>query len=130
MAIARGGLVTYSSEHVAYGQRLTQYLDTLQRDLNELRQMVSVLDDALTVPGRHPGADGDGAGRQATHGPSRPTERLALDQARECLQRELNNGASYIRYAIAYVRGVTASMDRSLSQWEGEDSALDSGGTP
>ncbi|MGI5404178.1 DUF7169 domain-containing protein [Streptomyces sp. CA-135486] len=128
MAIARGGLVTYSLDHVAEGQRLTQLLDSLERDLSELRQMVSIYDEAVTMPGRRqPGVDADGTGRQATHGPSRPTERTVLDESRAALQRELKNGATYLPYAIAYVRGITASMDRALSAWEGEDDSAPGG---
>jgi hypothetical protein len=96
-------------------------LDTLQSDLDELRHMASVYDDATTTAGLIPDVDPEGTGRQATHGPSRPTERTALDGARAALTRELNNGATQLPYAIAVVRGVTASMDRALSAWEGED---------
>ena len=120
--------MTYSSEHVADGQRLTQLLDKLERDLSELRQMVSIYDDAVTTPGRSPGVDADGTGRQATHGPSRPTERIVFDGAREALQRELNSGAAQLPYAVAVVRGVIASMDRALSAWEGEDPVQAPGG--
>lgn len=113
--------MTYSLDHVAERSRLAQLLTVLQKELKELRQMVNIYDDAMTMPGRRSDVDPDGTGRQATHGPSRPTELTALDPAREALVRELNNGATYIPYAIAYVRGVTASMDRALSKWEGED---------
>lgn len=121
--------MTYSLDHVADGQRLAKLLDSLESDLSELRRMVAIYDEAVTMPGRRqPGVDADGTGRQATHGPSRPTERTALDEAREALQRELKSGATYIPYAIAYVRGVTASMDRALSSWEGEDDSTLTGG--
>lgn len=73
------------------------------------------------MPGRVPDVDADGTGRQATHGPSRPTELTALDERREALARELKTGAAQLPYALAYVRGVSASMDRALSRWEGED---------
>jgi hypothetical protein len=118
--IARGDHVTYSSEHAADGWHMTQLLDTLNADVDELRRMLIVYDDAVTMPGRLPDVDADGGGRQATHGPSRPTERTALDPARVALIAELKMGAQYLAAAIAYVRGVTASMDRSLSLWEGE----------
>ncbi|MFD9442110.1 hypothetical protein [Streptomyces sp. NPDC060001] len=114
--------MTYSPDHVADGQQMIALLNTLQRDLNELRQMVTAYGDAVTMPGRRPDVDADGTGRQATHGPSRPTEATALDERRAVLQRELNNGAAWLPHAIAMVRGVSASMDRALSSWEGEDS--------
>ncbi|MEU1200165.1 hypothetical protein ABZ446_28620 [Streptomyces sp. NPDC005813] len=97
--------------------------DALQRDLDELRHYVSVYDDAVTMPGRRPDVDADGTGRQATHGPSRPTEDVVLDERRERLQAELNNGAYWLPRAIAMVRGIVASMDRALSVWEGEGEA-------
>ncbi|WP_327379398.1 DUF7169 domain-containing protein [Streptomyces sp. NBC_01212] len=120
--------MTYSPIHVAEGQQLTDLVDTLERDLIELRQMVSVYDDAVTMPGRHPDVDPDGTGRRATKDPSRPTEIIALDGARAALREELNTGASHLVYAIAYVRGVTASMDRALLRWEGEDADHATGG--
>lgn len=122
--------MTYSLEHVDGTARLTELLNTLQHDVDELRHLVSVYDDAVTMAGRHPAADADGTGRQGTRGPSRPTEMIALDPHREGLHKELNIGAPYITYAIAYVRGVAASMDRALSVWEGEDSAPLGGTTP
>ncbi|MFJ4768505.1 hypothetical protein ACIP88_05210 [Streptomyces uncialis] len=101
---------------------MTVLLGTLERDLADLRQMVSVLDDALTSRARRPGLDDADGGRQVTH-VSRPTEALALDEARAVLHAELQNGARWLPYAIAAVRGVTASMDRALAEWEGEDTA-------
>lgn len=119
--------MTYSSEHVTSPERFTDLLDTLHRDVVELRQLASVFEDAVTMAGRHPVVDADGTGRQGTRGPSRPTELIALDPHREELQAELNIGAPYLIYAIAYVRGVVASMDRALSRWEGEDAARSPG---
>ncbi|MGP3750845.1 DUF7169 domain-containing protein [Streptomyces sp. IBSNAI001] len=115
--------MTYSPNHVADGQHLTHLLDRLQRDLNEMRKMVDIYDDAVTMPGRRPDVDPDGTGRRATADPSRPTENIALDGAREALRAELNTGISHVTVATAYVRGATASMDRALSLWEGEDDA-------
>jgi hypothetical protein len=113
--------VTYSPFHVADGQHLINLLDTLERDLIELRQMASIYDDAVTMPGRRPDVDPDGTGRKATTDPSRPTENIALDSAREALWKQLEIGISHTTYAIAYVRGATASMDRALAHWEGEE---------
>lgn len=104
---------------------MTTLVNSLQRDLTELRQMVSAYDDAVTMPGRRPDVDADGTGRQATHGPSRPTEVTALDERRTALHEELKNGVRWLPYAIAAVRGVTASMDRALHTWEGEEPVLD-----
>lgn len=113
--------MTYSPDHVADGQRLTHLLDTLERELVELRQMLSVCDDAQTMPGRSRTGMGDDGGRQATHGPSRPTETIALDHARDRLKAEQVNGVTYIARAVACVRGTTAGLDRALAYWEGEE---------
>lgn len=102
---------------------MTEFLNALDSASAELRQLVSAYGDAVTMPGRRPDVDADGTGRQATHGPSRPTERTALDPGRTALQAELKNGAAWLPYAIAAVRGVSASMDRALARWEGEDAA-------
>ncbi|MET9126949.1 hypothetical protein [Streptomyces sp. NPDC004528] len=115
--------MTYSPSQVADGQHLIALVTALTRDLDELRHYVSVYDDAVTMPGRRPDVDADGTGRQATHGPSRPTEDTVLDERREGLQTELNNGAYWLTRATAMVRGVVASMDRALSSWEGESIA-------
>jgi hypothetical protein len=120
--------VTYSPHHVAEGQHLTTLADALERELVELRHMISIYDDAVTMPGRLPDVDPDGTGRKATSGPSRPTERTALDSARDALLNELKTGAEYVTYAVAYVRGTTASMDRALARWEGEEPVLVPGG--
>ncbi|MEV4037682.1 DUF7169 domain-containing protein [Streptomyces umbrinus] len=107
---------------------MNDFVKTLQRELDELRLMLSVFDDAVTMPGRgQSGMDADG-GRQATHGPSRPTEVTALDPRRNALQRELKTGAAWLPRAIAMVRGVNASMNRALSKWEGEDTGEVPGG--
>ena len=120
--------MTYSPDHVADGQRLIEFVAALDRGLIELRQMVSVYDEAVTMPGRRrSGVDADG-GRQATHGPSRPTEVVALDGRRHGLQEELKRGVLWLPRAIAIVQGVTASMDRALARWEGEDTVEGSRG--
>ncbi|MFF3140857.1 hypothetical protein ACFVRU_03735 [Streptomyces sp. NPDC057927] len=113
--------MTYSPDHVADGQHLIALVDTLERDLTELRQMATAYGDAVTMPGRRPDVDADGTGRQATHGPSRPVEAMALDERRAALCTELKNGVRWLPYAIAAVRGVSASMDRALHAWEGEE---------
>jgi hypothetical protein len=100
---------------------MTELLDALDRVSAEVRQFVNAYGDAVTMPGRRPDVDADGTGRQATHGPSRPTELVALDPGRAALRAELNTGAKWLPYAIAAVQGVAASMDRALARWEGED---------
>ncbi|WP_435883975.1 DUF7169 domain-containing protein [Streptomyces cyaneofuscatus] len=120
--------MTYSPNHVADGQHLTDLLDTLERDLIEIRQMVAVYDDAVTMPGRRPDVDPDGTGRRMTADPSRPTENIALDGARAALLEQLETGAKDVAYAIAYVRGTIASMDRTLARWEGEEAVHIPGG--
>lgn len=97
-------------------------LDALEHSAIELRQFVTAYGDAVTLPGRGPDAD-TGSG-PAPSGPSRPTERAALDERRLALLDELKSGAAHLPYAVAVVRGITASMDRALSRWEGEDSVL------
>ncbi|WP_435834271.1 DUF7169 domain-containing protein [Streptomyces chartreusis] len=100
---------------------MTDLLDALTDAVRELRQFVTAYDDAVTMPARRQaGVDADG-GRQATHGPSRPTEACALDECRAALQAELKNGAGQLPYAVAVVLGVSASMDRALARWEGEE---------
>ncbi|MFG2292011.1 hypothetical protein [Streptomyces sp. NPDC048603] len=128
-AIAQPRSVTYGLDHNT-GQRLSQLVDQLSQAVDELRQMCAVYDDAITARGRHPGAGDDGTGRRATGGLPRPTEDLALDDARLALLTELKIGAAYLPNAIAYVRGVTASMDRALSRWEGEDAESASAPVP
>jgi hypothetical protein len=114
--------VTYSPDHAKEAVRLTRFLDEIDQAVSEIRQFVSAYGDAVTMPGRRrPGVDADGTGRQATHGPSRPTEDAAICERRAALYDELNNGARWLPYAAAAVRGVSASMDRALSDWEGED---------
>ncbi|MFE0326284.1 hypothetical protein ACFW08_05645 [Streptomyces sp. NPDC058960] len=99
-------------------------LDALEREVIELRQLVTAYGDAVTMPGRTPDVDADGTGRRASHGPSRPTEATALDERRSALREELKIGAAQLPYAVAVVRGVSASMDRALTHWEGEDASL------
>lgn len=115
--------MTYSPDHVADGQHLIELLNTLDRDVSELRRMVSIYDDAATMPARRQAGMDAGEGRQ-TACVSRPTEATALDGRRLDLQSELKNGAHWIPQAIAVIRGVTASMDRALTRWEGEDTDL------
>lgn len=113
--------MTYSPDHVADGQKMIALLDLLQRSGDEIRHLLSVYDDATTMPGRRqPGVDADG-GRQATHGPSRPTETTALDPRRLDLLAQLKNGALWLPRAVAIAQGVAASMDRALATWEGAD---------
>lgn len=113
--------MTYSPDHVADRQKMIELLAALERDMNELRHYLSIYDDAVTMPGhRRAGVDADG-GRQTHHGISRPTEVTALDERRTALRAELKTGAQWLPRAVAIVRGVTASMDRALSCWEGVD---------
>ncbi len=121
--------MTYSPDSVAQGrERLVSLLGALQRDTEELTRMVSVYDDAINMPGRVPEVD-DGTGRRATSGPTRPTERTALDESRQALTREFQSDAArMLPYAVAVVRGVIASMDRTLARWEGEEPVHDTGG--
>nr|WSW58455.1 hypothetical protein OG513_07600 [Streptomyces sp. NBC_00998] len=118
-AIAPQQRVTYRSEHASEHQ-LSQLINRLQEAVDELRQMTAAYEDATTARSRNPRAAPDETGRSATRGPSRPTEDIALDDARQALHDELKIGAAYLPAAIAYVLGVTASMDRTLARWEGE----------
>ncbi|MEV4939612.1 DUF7169 domain-containing protein [Streptomyces zaomyceticus] len=106
---------------------MIELADGLDRDLAELRQILAAYGDAVTMPGRVLDVDADGTGRQATHGPSRPTERIALDDRRLALLEEMHRGAVRLPYAVAEVRGIVASMDRALARWEGEEPVYDTG---
>lgn len=120
--------MTYSPDHAENAARMVCFLDALERAVTEIRQFVTAYGDAVTMPGRRrPGVDADGTGRQATHGPNRPTEDTAICERRGALQAELKNGADQLPYAIAVVRGVSASMDRALAHWEGEDASSSQG---
>jgi hypothetical protein len=122
--IARGGWVTYSPDHAENAARMVGFLDTIEQSVSEIRQFVIAFGDAATMPGRTPDVDADGTGRRATSGPTRPTEATALDGRRAALQEELKNGAKWLPYAVAAIQGVSASMDRALARWEGEDATL------
>ncbi|MFD5198852.1 hypothetical protein ACFWM7_01515 [Streptomyces sp. NPDC058375] len=122
--------MTYSSEHVEEVQHLTTLADEIRCDLAEMDRLLSIYDDAVTMPGRTPDMDADGTGRKASTGPSRPTERVALDEARTALQHELATGIEYLTRARAYVLGTTAAMDRALLRWEGEEPVLSTGESP
>ncbi|MFI9123832.1 hypothetical protein ACIGW0_31325 [Streptomyces bikiniensis] len=122
--------MTYSPDQIAQGQRMIELADGLDRDLAEMRQLLAALGDAATMPGRVPDADADGTGRQATRGPSRPTERIALDDRRLALLTEMHRGAVQLPYAVAVVRGIVASMDRALALWEGEEPVHSKGEMP
>lgn len=111
--------MTYSPDHVTDDHRLTDLLDTLIQDVSDLRQMLLIFGDAMELPRRRPPADRSG-GRQATHGPSRPTEDLALDESRGQMRTAVAHGVTRIARATALVRGTTAEMDRALGEWEGE----------
>ncbi|WP_420705681.1 DUF7169 domain-containing protein [Streptomyces sp. NRRL F-5630] len=120
--------MTYLSDPSTTEQRLSDLVTALQEAVDEVRQMVVIYSDAVHMPGLGPEQDPDGTGRKATTGPSRPTERTALDERRQALRDELNKGASQLPYAIAVVRGVAASMDRALACWEGEVPAISGDG--
>ncbi|WP_459750941.1 DUF7169 domain-containing protein [Streptomyces sennicomposti] len=101
---------------------MIELLASLAQAASEIRQFVIAYGDAADMPGRTP--DMDSGGRQAASGPSRPTERAALDERRLALLDELKSGAAQLPYAVAVLRGVSASMDRALSRWEGEDVSI------
>lgn len=111
--------MTYSLAHAA-DEHLKALLDSLDQDMTELRKMVDVYGDVMDLRGRRPTADPDHTGRQATHGPSRPTEDTALDPARSVLTAAVGHGVTRVARAIALVRGTTAEMDRALGTWEGD----------
>jgi hypothetical protein len=119
-AIAPQQSVTYLFDH-ANEHRLSQLINRLQEAIDELRQLSAAYDDATTARSRNPRTAPDETGRSATRGPARPTEDIALDDARQALHDELKIGAHYVASATAYVLGVTASMDRALARWEGEE---------
>ncbi|MFG3014352.1 hypothetical protein ACGFZB_28815 [Streptomyces cinerochromogenes] len=102
---------------------MIELLDALENAAREVRQFVIAYGDAVTMPARRQaGVDADG-GRPSGHGISRPTETTALDSRRMALHAELKTGAQWLAYSVAATRGVSASMDRALSRWEGEDAS-------
>lgn len=103
---------------------MTDLVRALIQAAREVEQFVTAYGDAVTMPGRRPDVDADGTGRTPTTGPSRPTEATALDERRLALLAELKTGAEWLAYAVAATRGVSASMDRALALWEGEDATL------
>jgi hypothetical protein len=115
--------VTYSLGHVDDIQHLAKLADALERDLVNFRHMLDIYGDVMDLPGRRPAADPERTGRQATHGPHRPTEETALDLARSSLRLAAQHGVSRIAQAVALIRGTTAEMDRALGQWEGSPSS-------
>lgn len=112
--------MTYSPGHTAGAQRVIDLLDTLEQDMSELRQLVIICGDVMDLPGRGPAADPDNTGRQATHGPSRPTEDTALDPGRALLREAVERGVTRVARSVALVRGTTAEIDRAFGTWEGE----------
>ncbi|OSC76479.1 hypothetical protein B5180_01610 [Streptomyces sp. BF-3] len=109
---------------------MTTLVDGIRSDLAEMDRLLNIYDDAVTMPGRTPDVDADGTGRKADSGPSRPTERAALDEARTALQHELKTGIEHLTRARAYVLGTIAAMDRALTFWEGEEPVLSTGESP
>ncbi|WP_431312932.1 DUF7169 domain-containing protein [Streptomyces silvensis] len=126
--IAGGDHVTYSPDHVAVGKQTEALLAALNDAISDLRQLVSALEDASTMPARVPDVDTDG--RHATRQPGRPTEKTALDELRAALRTELNSADAMLPRVIAIVRGLSASMDRALARWEGEEPVLHHSGGP
>lgn len=116
--------MTYSLGHVRDDHRLIALLDTLDRDVSGIRRLLDILDDVMDLPGRRPPQDPDRTGRQATHGPSRPTEYVALDPARALLTAVVEQGVTRVARATALVRGTAVELDQALANWEG----LDAGG--
>ncbi|WP_435865163.1 DUF7169 domain-containing protein [Streptomyces spectabilis] len=120
--------MTYSLDHIAAGKRTEALLTALNLATDDLRQLVSALGEASTMPSRMPDVDTDG--RHATRQPSRPTETTALDGKRAALCTELNSADATLPRVIAIVRGLSASMDRALARWEGEEPVLHHSGGP
>lgn len=121
--------MTYSPNHVADGHQLSHLVYVLTQDVKDLCRLVDICSDVADMPGRRPDVvDAERTGSQATTGPSRPTEDIALNSARLLLQSEISTSTAYMIHAITYVRGVTAALDRALSTWEGESPDDNHGG--
>lgn len=122
--------MTYRPNHVADGEQLAHLADALLDDARALAQLIDVCRPALSLPGRRPVEDPeDETGRTATRGePPRPTEEVAVDTARLRMCAEFTIGAAHLVSALAYVRGVSAALDRALSHWEGEAPDVAHGG--
>ncbi|MGW1828874.1 DUF7169 domain-containing protein [Streptomyces tubercidicus] len=115
--------MTYSPDHCTDAQHLQLLADRLAADLAEMMQLLSVCQEIQYTPGLRPDVDPDGTGRMATRGPVRPTEDAALNGARLRVVHELTTATQHLTSVMALVRGVTAAMDRALSEWEGEPPA-------
>ncbi|WP_435858644.1 DUF7169 domain-containing protein [Streptomyces varsoviensis] len=113
--------MTYSPHQFTADHYLRHLVTVLHKDVSELGRVLNICEDMIDTPGRRPSADPDGTGRLATRGPSRPTEEIALDEARQDVVAQHRTGITYITHAIAYVRGVRADLDRALSHWEGDE---------
>ncbi|GAA0641605.1 hypothetical protein GCM10009548_02300 [Streptomyces malaysiensis subsp. malaysiensis] len=120
--------MTYIPNHVADGHQLTNLVGILTKDVEELCRMVDICADVADMPGQRPEGTAERTGGGTSAGPSRPTEEIALNSARLLLQSEITTSTAYMIHAIAYVRGVTAALDRALSTWEGEAPAEHHGG--
>ncbi|BDM70562.1 hypothetical protein HEK616_40490 [Streptomyces nigrescens] len=122
--------MTYSPDHCTDATTLQLLADRLAADLAEMQRLMSICQEIQYTPGLRPDVDPDGTGRTATRGPGRPTEDIALNGARLRVQHELTTAQQHLTSVIALVRGVTAALDRALSQWEGEPPASHGGLIP
>ncbi|WP_456293865.1 DUF7169 domain-containing protein [Streptomyces lydicus] len=119
--------MTYSPDHCTDATALQLPADRLAADLAEMMRLLTICQEIQYMPGLRPDVDPDGTGRMATRGPGRPTEDAALNGARLRVVNELNTAQKHLTSVIALVRGVTAALDRALSDWEGEPPASHGG---
>ncbi|WP_328742950.1 hypothetical protein OG436_29605 [Streptomyces caniferus] len=115
--------MTYSPDHCTDAVKLQLLADRLGADLAEMMRLLNICQEIQFMSGLRPDVDPDGTGRAATRGPGRPTEDIALNGARLRVVNEFNTATQHLASVIALVRGVTAALDRALSEWEGEPSA-------
>ena len=112
--------MTYSPSHVTPAQTVEALVAALTRDLANVRRLAELCDAVDGMRGRRPPADPDNIGRRGSVGPGRPTEDIALDDARLLVIYELTTAVQHITKAAAYAKGTAAALDRALSLWEGE----------
>ncbi|WP_455709429.1 DUF7169 domain-containing protein [Kitasatospora purpeofusca] len=113
--------MTYSPSHVTPAQAVEALADRIERVLPRARRLAELCGDAADMRGRRPPADPDRTGRRASaSGPSRPTEDIALDDARRLVDDELSTARRHMTEATALLLGVVAALDRALAVWEGE----------
>jgi hypothetical protein len=112
--------MTYSPSHVTPAQRVEELAAKLVCDVADVLRLADLACSVADTRGQRPPVDPDNIGRRGSAGPGRPTEDIALDDARLLVVHEQTTAVQHMIKAVAYVRGAAAALDRALSEWEGE----------